>query len=234
MGQPYNRRSFLVGVGRGLALAVIAPRVLGESASGFSPEIAKPYGNSVVIDTLCAPFTSTDSMPDKATVEVVRQSGITAINFTISASTFEGTVQDLAYVEALVEQSPEVFTVVRRHSDIARAKREGKIGIMLGFQYTEFLEDDPSRIETFRRLGVRIMQLTYNNRSRFGDGCLEPGNAGLSKAGHDAVHRMNELGVAIDLSHSGYRTTAEAIAVSAKPVLITHSGCASIYAHPRN
>ena len=234
MGQPYNRRSFLVGVGRGLALAVIAPRVLGESASGFSPEIAKLYGNSVVIDTLCAPFTSTDSMPDKATVEVVRQSGITAINFTISASTFEGTVQDLAYVEALVEQSPEVFTVVRRHSDIARAKREGKIGIMLGFQYTEFLEDDPSRIETFRRLGVRIMQLTYNNRSRFGDGCLEPGNAGLSKAGHDAVHRMNELGVAIDLSHSGYRTTAEAIAVSAKPVLITHSGCASIYAHPRN
>jgi membrane dipeptidase len=127
-----------------------------------------------------------------------------------------------------------VFMVVRQYSDIARAKHEGKIGIMPGFQYTQFLEADPSRIETFRRLGVRIMQLTYNNRSNFGDGCLEPGNAGLSKAGVAAVKKMNEIGVAIDLSHSGYRTTSEAIEASAKPVLITHSGCASIYAHPRN
>jgi membrane dipeptidase len=124
--------------------------------------------------------------------------------------------------------------VVRQQSDIARAKNEGKIGIMAGFQYTQFLEADTSRIETFRRLGVRIMQLTYNNRSIFGDGCLEPGNAGLSKAGLKAVQTMNELGVAVDLSHSGYRTTSEAIAASKKPVLITHSGCASIYAHPRN
>jgi membrane dipeptidase len=134
----------------------------------------------------------------------------------------------------LVEQSPDVFMVVRQQSDVVRAKREGKMGIMPGFQYTQFLESDPSRIEMFRRLGVRIMQLTYNNRSNFGDGCLEPGNAGLSKAGLKAVQTMNELGVAVDLSHSGYRTTSEAIAVSKKPVLITHSGCASIYAHPRN
>ena len=90
------------------------------------------------------------------------------------------------------------------------------------------------RIETFRNLGVRIMQLTYNNRSIFGDGCLEPGNAGLSKAGIAAVHKMNEIGVAVDLSHSGYRTVAEAIAASSKPVLISHSGCAAVYAHPRN
>ena len=124
---------------------------------------------------------ATDGLPDAALIEVVRRSGITAINFTISAPTFDGTVDNLAYVDALVEQSPDVFMIVRRQSDIARAKREGKIGIMPGFQYTGFLEDDPSRIETFRRLGVRIMQLTYNNRSIFGDGCLEPGNAGLEQ-----------------------------------------------------
>ena len=170
----------------------------------------------------------------RPSLEVVRRSGITAINFTVSAPTFDGTIDNLAYVAALVERSPEVFTIVRLYSDIARAKTEAKIGIMPGFQYTGFLEADPSRIETFRRLGVRIMQLTYNNRSNFGDGCLEPGNAGLSKAGNDAVRRMNGIGVAIDLSHSGYRTTSEAIAASAKPVLITHSGCAAVYAHPRN
>ena len=212
-------------------LATVAPRLQAEQ---FTADIAALYRRSIVIDTLCGLFTSSDGMPDAALVEVVRQSGITAINFTISGRTFEETVDNLAYVDALVEHFPAVFTVVRLHSDIARAKREGKIGIMPGFQYTQFLEADPSRIETFRQLGVRIMQLTYNSRSTFGDGCLEPGNAGLSKAGVDAVHKMNDLGVAVDLSHSGYRTTSEAIAASKKPVLVSHSGCASIYAHPRN
>src|SRR5271169_2654544 len=229
-----SRRSFLVTLRRALALAALAPGMLAEAVEQFSSEITDLYRKSVVIDTLCAPFTSDEGLPDKAAVETVRRAGITAINFTISQHTFEGTVNGLAYIDALVEQSPDVFTVVRLQSDIARAKREGKIGIMPGFQYTEFLEADPSRIQTFRRLGVRIMQLTYNNRSIFGDGCLEPGNAGLSKAGVAAVKKMNDLGVAVDLSHSGYRTTAEGIAASAKPVLITHSGCSAVYPHPRS
>jgi len=234
MGQTGSRRSFLVTMGRTAAVAALTPHVLAEAAEQFSAEVAALYRESVVVDTLCGPFSSSDGMPDAALIEVVRQSGITAINFTISGRTFEETIDNLAYVDALVEQFPAVFTVVRLDSDIARAKRESKIGIMPGFQYTQFLEADPSRIETFRQLGVRIMQLTYNSRSTFGDGCLEPGNAGLSKAGIDAVHKMNELGVAVDLSHSGYQTTSEAIAASKKPVLISHSGCASIYAHPRN
>ncbi len=217
-----------------MVVASLAPQLVADAAEQFSPEIADLYRKSVVIDTLCAPFTSADTLPDKTLVEVVRRSGITAINFTISARSFDETIENLAYVDALVEQSPDVFMVVRQQSDITRAKRDSKIGIMPGFQYTQFLEADPSRIETFRRLGVRIMQITYNNRSDFGDGCLEPGNAGLSKAGLAAVKKMNEIGVAVDLSHSGYRTTSEAIAASTKPVLISHSGCASIYAHPRN
>ena len=214
-------------MGRAAALAAVAPRMLASAAGPFSPTIAELYRKSVVIDTLCGPFNSDGTLPDAALIDVARKSGITAINFTISAPTFEGTVENLAYVDALVEQSPDVFRVVRQYSDIARAKHEGKVGIMPGFQYTEFLEADPAQIDTFRRLGVRIMQLTYNNRSNFGDGCLEPGNAGLSKAGLAAVTKMNDIGVAIDLSHSGYRTTSEAIAASKKPVLISHSGCAS-------
>ncbi len=234
MLQNNTRREFLKTMGQAAAVAVVAPGLLAEPVEQFPADIAGLYRKSVVIDTLCAPFTSDDALPDAELVELVKKSGITAINFTISGPTFEGTIDNLAYVDALVEQFPAVFTVVRLQSDIARAKREGKIGIMPGFQYTQFLEEDPSRIETFRKLGVRIMQLTYNNRSIFGDGCLEPGNAGLSKAGMAAVEKMNEIGVAVDLSHSSYRTTSEAIAASRKPVLISHSGCASIYAHPRN
>jgi membrane dipeptidase len=192
------------------------------------------YSSAVVIDSLCAPFTDMDAAPSAETLAAVRHSGITAVNFTISEQGFEDTVNNLAKLQELAARYPDAFLIVSRHSDIARSKRENKIGIMPGFQYSTFLEENPERIKTFRQLGVRIMQITYNNRGLFGDGCLEPGNAGLSKAGIAAIHTMNDLGVAVDLSHSGYRTTSEAIAQSPKPVLISHSGCAAVYAHPRN
>jgi len=226
-----NRREFHVSVLRLSATVLFAPHLL---RAGTPPDITQLYKHAIVMDSLCAPFVDMDAMPGAELVAVIRQSGITAVNFTISDRSLEGTVKNLASLEALVERYPDALAMVRKHSDIARAKRENKIGIIPGFQYTGFLEEDPERIEMFRNLGVRIMQITYNNRSAFGDGCLEPGNAGLSKAGVAAVQKMNEIGVAVDLSHSGYRTTSEAIAASAKPVLISHSGCAAVYPHPRN
>ena len=227
-----HRRAFNLSLLRASAGAFVVPGLVARAFADPLP--ASAYTNAVVIDSLCNPFTRMDVLPSGEVLAAVRQSGITAINYTVSASTFEDTVNILANLQDLVDHYPEAFLIVRRSSDINRAKRENKIGIMPGFQETAFLEEDPDRIATFRRLGVRIMQLTYNNRSIFGDGCLEPGNAGLSKAGIAAVKRLNELGVALDLSHSGYRTTSDGIAQSAKPVLITHSGCAAIYAHPRN
>ena len=232
-----RRRDFNYGILKISATALLAPRLFARPlalATGDAGSAATLYKNAIVIDSLCGPLVDMDAPPTAEVLAAVRQSGITAINFTISDPTFEGTVGNIAAVEALVELHPEVFMIVRRYSDIARAKRESKIGIMPGFQYTAFLEEKPDRIEMFRQLGVRIMQLTYNNRSSFGDGCLEPGNAGLSKAGIAAVKKMNDLGVAVDLSHSGYRTTSEGIAESKKPVLISHSGCAAVYAHPRS
>ncbi len=220
-----NRREFHATV-----LSVLAAT----ARASDSPDIAALYKNAIVMDSLCAPFSDSETAPSPETIAAVRQSGITAINCTVSERSFEGTVQNLAWLEALVEKYPDVFGIVRKYSDIARAKRENKTGILPGFQYTAFLEDDPERIDMFRKLDVRIMQITYNNRSIFGDGCLEPGNAGLSKAGMAAIKKMNDIGVAVDLSHSGYRTVAEAIAASAKPVLISHSGCAAVYPHPRN
>ncbi|HEX5473210.1 MAG TPA: membrane dipeptidase [Vicinamibacterales bacterium] len=229
-----HRRSFLARLAQGVLLARAAP--LAARGGQAAPDVESAYAKAIVIDSLCGPFVSAGPgrMPSAEAVDAVARSGITAINFTISDRDYEGTVRTLAFVQALADRWPQVFTIVRRAADIDRAKRDGRLGIMAGFQYTSFLEEDPGRIETFRRLGVRIMQVTYNNRGLFGDGCLEPGNAGLSKAGHDAVGRMNALGVAVDTSHSGYRTTSDAIEGSAAPVLITHSGCAAVYAHPRN
>lgn len=233
-----HRRHFSLGLLKLSAAALVAPRALARTFSGTSASVPSAvdalYANAIVIDSLCGPFKDMDAPPSPEILAAVRNSGITAINLTISAPGYEDTINNLGLLQDLVDRHPEVFLFVRGYSDIARAKKEDKVGIMPGFQYTAFLEENPERIGTFRQLGVRIMQITYNNRSIFGDGCLEPGNAGLSKAGIAAIKKMNELGVAVDLSHSGYRTTSEGITQSTKPVLITHAGCAAVYAHPRN
>lgn len=223
-----NRRQF-----QSTLLTLSAAKLLSPLFAA-EPDTAALYQRAIVMDSLSEPFLDTEKLPSPELVEAVRRSGITAVNCTISDRDFEGTVNNLAWLEALIESYPEAFSLVRKHSDIARAKSDGTMGLIPGFQFTAFLEDHLERVQMFRNLGVRIMQITYNNRNAFGDGCLEPGNAGLSKAGHVAVAKMNEAGVAVDLSHSGYQTVADAIAASSKPVLISHSGCAAVYPHPRN
>lgn len=187
----------------------------------------------MVIDALAG--INADSLPVKPQVlQQALDSGVTGINWTVSTPEFEGTVEAISFVEGLVENEPSHFLLVREQADLDRAKQENRIGIILGFQHPQPIESDLKRITIFRRLGVRVMQLTYNNRGLFGDGCLEPKNGGLTKLGRQAVMRMNELGIAIDLSHCGQRTTAEGIEASSRPVLITHAGCNAIHRHPRN
>ena len=231
-----NRREFQLSSLKFLGAALLSPhlplRAGALTDDDIPADVAQLYKNAIVIDTLCAVFN--DWKPAAETISAVRASGITAVNWTISERTFEDTVERMSSLQALVDAHPDLLVIVRHHSQIAQAKRDAKIGILPGFQEASFLEENPDRIDIFRNFGVRIMQLTYNKRGLFGDGCLEPGNAGLSSAGIAAVKKMNDLGVAADLSHSGYRTTSEGIAASAKPVLITHSGCAAVYAHPRN
>jgi membrane dipeptidase len=229
-----NRREFQASILKLWGAGLFLPRLLAAPRAHTPSDVTELYKSAVVMDSLCGPFVDYEAVPSSEAVAAVRQSGITAVNCTISAPDFEGTIKYLATLEMLIEKFPEALAIVRQHSDIARAKQDGKLGIIPGFQYTAFFEEDTGRIEVFRKLGVRIMQITYNIRNAFGDGCLEPGNAGLSRAGIAVVKKMNDLGVAVDLSHSGYRTTAEAISASLKPVLVSHAGCAAVYPHPRN
>lgn len=227
-----NRREFDISFLKLAALAMM-PRPL-VHASLNDGSTAELYRRSIVIDSLGASFLELDKPPTPELVTMVHESGVTAVHCTVSDMELEGTLNNLGLMEMLEEKYAKAFTIVRKHSDIARAKQENKLGIIQGFQYAKFLEEDRQRIEMFRNLGVRIMQITYNLHGAFGDGCLEPANGGLSEAGTAAITKMNEVGVAVDLSHSGYRTTSEGIAKSSKPALITHAGCAAIYAHPRN
>lgn len=211
------------------------------SAIAGGPDAKKPlwsgYGSALVVDGLSEAFdTDTPLTIDPETISACRNSGMSAINFTVvgPGAGFEQAVAAIAGVDRAVEIHPDVFLLVRRVEDIDRARRERRLGLILGFQTTDMIGAELPRMEIFRNLGVRVMQVTYNDRNLWGDGCLEAGNAGLSNAGRTAVEKMNALGVAVDLAHSGQRTTADAISVSKRPVLISHSGCNAIYRHPRN
>jgi membrane dipeptidase len=240
-----TRRQFTVTLAAAGGLAVAGPRTLfaegppTETSLGKNTSpIAELYRGAVVIDGCSEAFpTGPNRFPvePKATAAAAA-SGVTAINFTVvgPGAGFEETVAAIAIVQRVAEANPDRYLIIRRHSDIMRAKKSDALGLILGFQTTEMLCEDTSRLPLFRGLGVRIMQLTYNERSLYGDGCLEPANAGLSNLGREAVAHMNTLGIAVDVSHCGQRTTAEAIEVSAKPILISHAGCRAVFDNPRN
>lgn len=122
---------------------------------------------------------------------------------------------------------------VRTRADLERANREDRIGVIFTFQGTEPLGEDIGRIAQFREQGVRVMQLTHNRRNLVGDGCMEPGNAGLSNYGREVVAQLNAQKVAVDLAHGSPRTIREGIDASKAPVLISYTGCRALARSPR-
>jgi len=124
-------------------------------------------------------------------------------------------------------------------ADIEAAKKDGRHclyftgnGVPLTQQWIS-VPDELRYLMVFRNLGMRMLHLTYNRRNMIGDGCAEPGNAGLSDFGKTVVKEMNRLGVIPDCAHSGWQTSFEAAKNSAKPVLASHSCAADLHKHIR-
>ncbi|MBW3535425.1 MAG: dipeptidase [Gemmatimonadetes bacterium] len=229
------RRDFLRAAGA-LALTPAALAGLGRPRSaGRTPWPG--YEDALVLDFLASPGlfnTTLDRRLDDAMVANAVASGITAVNLTVSGGDLEGTMGRMAPWSAALARHPQALVQVRTVSDLGAAKETGRLGLIFGFQDSTPLEGDLDRIDLFHDLGVRVIQLTYNGRNLAGDGCLEPGNAGLSRWGHALVERMEEKGLVVDLAHCGQRTTADGIAAARGPVAISHSGCKAIHDNPRS
>lgn len=127
----------------------------------------------------------------------------------------------------------ERLSHVTSPSDLDRLG-DGRLGVTFHFQNATPLGEDLEHLQEYQRLGVRMIQLTYNHRNAVGDGCMEPEDAGLTAFGRDLLSEMNRLGIVIDLSHTGYRTTLEAIEASSVPTVFSHSNAKRVFDHPRN
>ncbi len=170
----------------------------------------------------------------RAVFEDMRKGGLTAANCTCSVwHGFRETMANVAQWKRWFAEHADLIRPVHAAADIRRAKEEGRVGIVLGWQNTSAIEDDIGNLVLFRDLGVRIMQLTYNTQNLVGSGCWESRDGGLSDFGRDVVDEMNRLGILIDLSHVGPATSADAIRHSKAPVAYTHC-CPMLKDHPRN
>lgn len=170
----------------------------------------------------------------RAVFEDMRKGGITAANCTCCVwHDFRTTMANVAQWKRWFDEYSDVITQVHSAADIHRAKKQGRVGIILGWQNTSGIDNDISNLVLFRDLGVRVMQLTYNTQNLVGSGCWESRDGGLSDFGRDVVDEMNRLRILIDLSHVGPQTSDEAIRHSKAPVAYTHC-CPMLKQHPRN
>ena len=172
---------------------------------------------------------------DGYTVDL-RTGGVNALNVTIGhfEADFVESCEQIAGWLAYMSAPDSEWAPIRQAADLAAAKDAGKIGLIMGWQNMRPVADDLDRIYLFHQLGVRVMQPTYNYRNFMGDGNLETEDAGLSILGRDAVRVLNELGIAIDISHVGDHTARDILELSTQPVLATHVDARALTPLPRN
>lgn len=188
------------------------------------------YDEAIVIDGL-----NISNWDSPAVYQSLHSGGVTAINATTAVwENCRETMDNIAAWLRRFREYGDVLTQVATVKDILQAKKDGRVGIILGWQNATPIENDLDRLALFHALGVRIIQITYNERNLLGNGCYERTDGGLSRFGVDAIREMNRLGILIDLSHVGDRTTLEVIELSDKPVACTHANARGFFDHVRN
>ena len=156
--------------------------------------------------------------------EEAQKSGVHTIHVTIAYwENIRETLENIGTWNRHFINHVDLIMPVRKAADILEAKRLGKVGIIFGFQNCSPIEDDVKMVEILHQLGVRIMQLTYNNQSFLATGCYEEQDGGITRFGRQVIKEMNRVGMVIDMSHSAEKSTLEAIEISERPIAITHA-----------
>lgn len=156
--------------------------------------------------------------------EQMREGGLDAVHVTIAYhETFREMVLRIEEWNTRIMRNPDRLMMARTAQDVETAHATGRTAIILGFQNPSPIEDDLGLIEICHTLGVRFMQLSYNNQSLLATGCYEAEDPGITRFGHQAIAEMNRVGLVIDMSHSAERSTLEAIELSERPITITHA-----------
>jgi membrane dipeptidase len=160
--------------------------------------------------------------------EQMAQGQVDAVHVTIAYwETCRETLERIGAWNRWFERLPDRLMPIYTGDDVRVAHATGRTGILFGFQNCSPIEDDIDLVEIFHRLGVRFMQLSYNNQSPLATGCYEAQDPGITRFGKQVIREMNRVGMVIDMSHSAERSTLHAIELSERPIAITHANPAS-------
>jgi membrane dipeptidase len=240
-----NRRRSLKAMAGALAALALPNLGFGKAAAAdpknqYSAKVLDLVQRSLIIDML-GPL-KLDFRPEAYAVPLTdqeaamfRSSGITAFHNSVGvggASAYDDALQFIAAWSGFVGRNTEVFALVGRAEDIDRAKAKQKIAVIMGLQNADEFRD-PKDVKAFYELGLRCAQLTYNSQNLVGSGSTDRVDGGISDYGVEIIKAMNEVGMLVDVSHSGDRTTLDAIELSPKPIAFTHSNCRALNNHPR-
>ena len=152
----------------------------------------------------------------------INEGGLSAIHVTICYhEDFQEMVQNVIDWNRRFESYSDMIFLGRTADDVRKAQKEGRTAIFFGFQNCSPIEDNIGLVEICHQLGVRFMQLTYNNQSLLATGCYEENDSGITRMGKQVIKEMNRVGLVVDMSHSAERSTLEAIEISERPIVIT-------------
>jgi len=206
----------------------------------YSSKVLDLVQRSLVIDML-APL-KLDFRPEayalpltESEAAMFRTCGITGFHNSVGvggASAYDDALEFIAAWSGFVGRNTQVFTLVGKADDLDAAKAKQKIAVIIGLQNADEFRE-PKDVKAFYQLGLRCAQLTYNTQNLLGSGSTERVDGGISDYGEQIIKSMNEVGMLVDVSHSGDQTTLDAIELSPKPIAFTHSNCRALNNHPR-
>jgi membrane dipeptidase len=221
-------------------------QLFGAGTPQYSARALALMERALVIDMLCpltldfaqqARWEANPELLPEAMVRELKDSGINVMHPAVGLggpNAYEQALLFFSRWNSLLAGSDTRFMRIDTAGDLARVKASGKVGVLLGLQNSEHFRT-PADVALFHGLGQRVSQLTYNSRNLIGNGSTERRDEGISDFGAAIIERMNAVGMAVDVSHCGDRTTLDAFELSKKPVLITHSNCRVLAnGHPRD
>ncbi len=240
-----TRRSFVAGAG-GAALSFPMVnfgyyRLSAESSREYSKRAIDIVGETLVIDMLAplhmdfSPDANTKP-PSEQVIANYKASGITGCHNAFGLggpNAYTNALRYFANWQGYAGRSPDVFALIGTMAELEHAKATDRIGVIMGVQNADHFRtvDD---VKTFYDLGQRCSQLTYNSQNLLGSGSTERIDGGVSDYGAEIIKAMSEVGMLVDVSHSGDQTTLDAVNLSRVPIAFTHSNCRSISGHVRS
>jgi membrane dipeptidase len=151
------------------------------------------------------------------------------------ADAIQATMEQIDDVHRLVERYPDTFELARTADDVVRIHKAGRIASLIGMEGGHSIHDSLAALRQFYAAGARYMTITHTKNTAWADSATDaPEHGGLTRFGEEVVREMNRLGMLVDLSHVAPETMKKAIAVSAAPVIFSHSSARALDNHPRN